>query len=273
MKQKKKIELKYGKEKEEIKKNIDLTILSMKNEYDSFINNLKNGNYKSCEELLSDTHKKIIEYKNDLEKKINEEIPKYREKLLKELDFIVEKLKKKPSKIYEGKFSSNEMFKSIYNAEEIAQDIFRYGVNTLCVLELGFIGISTLTLTATEGIVVATTQIGSSFLSLGSIISFGIGGLMGIAIPLTIHGGFMLYKKLVEKNKYIELVQKAKKDLENSLKQYEKNICDILEKIKKEIEQVVTKFFELQNVTLNGIKKHMKEWLLLKEEIKNIIEK
>ena len=40
-------------------------------------------------------------------------------------------------------------------------------------------------------------------------------------------------KKVVEKNKYIELVQKAKKDLENSLKQYEKNIYDILEKIKK----------------------------------------
>ena len=119
----------------------------------------------------------------------------------------------------------------------------------------------------------AAVKVGGAFLSLNSLINFGIGGLMGIAIPLVINGGFMLYKKLVEKNKYIELVQKAKKDLENSLKQYEKNIYDILEKIKKDIEEAVTKFFELQNVTLNGIKKHMKEWLLLKEEIKNIIEK
>ncbi len=47
---------------------------------------------------------------------------------------------------------------------------------------------------------------------------------------------FCFIKKLIEKNKNIELVQKAKKDLEYSLIQYENNIYDILDKIKKDIE-------------------------------------
>ncbi len=269
---KKKIELKYENEKEEIKKNIDSTILSMKNEYDSCINDLKNGNYKSCDDLLTKAYNNINKYKIDLEKKINEEIPKYREKLLKELNFIVKKLNKKPSKIYEGNFSSNGMFTSIYKAEEIAQNVFLYGVNILCVIEYSLLGISTLTLTAAEGVGVAVAQVGGAFLSFGSLIGAGIGFALGIAIPYTIQGAFYLYKKLVEKNKYIELVQNAKKELEHSLKQYEEKMYEILNKIKEENQIAVEKFFKLQNVKLNGIKEHMQEWLLLKEEIKNEIE-
>ena len=87
------------------------------------------------------------------------------------------------------------MFKSIYNAEKIAQDIYRYGLYGLCIIEYTLLGISTLTVTAAKGVVFAATKVGGAFLSLDFLIGCGIGGLIGIAIPLVINGGFMLYKK------------------------------------------------------------------------------
>ena len=242
---KKKIELKYEEEKEEIKKNINNTINSMKNEYDLFVDNLKNGKFESYEDLLTKTKNKIEEHKKNLEKKINNEIPKFRENLLKELPTIKNN-KHKLSKIYEGNLSSYGMFKSIYNAEEIAQNIFLYGANALNLIELGLLGISTISISAAEGVAVAATQLGGAFISLGSLLSFAIGGLLGIAIPLTIKGGFSLYKKLVEKKKYIELIQNAKKELEKSLQEYEKKIIEILDTIKDSIQEAVK--MELKNI-------------------------
>ena len=75
-------------EKEEIKKNINNTINSMKNEYDLFVDNLKNGKFESYEDLLTKTKNKIEEHKKNLENKITKEIPKFRENLLKELPTI-----------------------------------------------------------------------------------------------------------------------------------------------------------------------------------------
>ena len=164
------------------------------------------------------------------------------------------------------------MFKSIYNAEEIAQNIFFYGANALSVIELGLIGISTISLTAAKGVAVAAAHVGGGILSLGFLLSCAIGGLIGIAAPLTIKGGFFLYKKLVEKNKYIELIQNAKKELEKSLKEYEKKIVDILDTIKDSIQEAVKKFFISQNEKLNGIKEHLNEWMLLRDEINNAIQ-
>ena len=60
---------------------------------------------------------------------------------------------------------------------------------------------STLTLIVAKGVVFTATKVGGAFLSLKTLIGFGIGDLLEFGIPLTIHGGFMLYKKLVEKNK------------------------------------------------------------------------
>ena len=45
----------------------------------------------------------------------------------------------------------------------------------------------------------------------------------------------------------------------------------ILKKITEEIELAVKKFFTVQNVKLDGIKKHMEDWLALREQIINYL--
>ena len=268
---KKKLENVHKNETKEIKEFIDTTIKSMKNEYDHLIEEIEKGNIKDYEKSLRKTSGKIEEYKFDLENKINNEIPNFRKKLLLQLNFIVEKMKK--IWINKGNLNSFDLFRSIYEAEAKAFEIMGKTSLGILVVDLGLIGISSATVIAAEGAVVAAGQAISGIFSLSSLVSCGIGALIGASIPLAIHGGFALYKKLVEKGRYIELISNAKKELEKSLSIYENNINSILRKITDEIEMAVKKFFDIQNIKLDGIKKHMDDWLELREQIIKCLEK
>jgi len=271
IKTKENLENVYKIEKEKIKEYIDSTIIEMKNEYDKLINDIKKGTTTMYEESLKNTSKKIEKHKFNLESKINDEIPKFRTRLLKQLNLITEKLKR--ISVNKGNLSSYDLFKSINDAEMKTFEWMGKGSLGLLVLDLGFLGFSAATTVAVEGAAVAITSFGHAFFSLATLASLGVGAAIGLAIPYTIHGGFTLYKKFVEKKKYIELISNAKKELEKSLSNYEENINIILKKITDDIELAVKRFFLIQNVKLDGIKKHMGEWLLFREQIINNLQK
>ena len=252
-------------ESKKIKEFIDPTIKSMKNEYDNLINEIKKGNIKDYEASLYETSGKIEKYRFDLENKINTEIPNFRKKLLSQLNFITERLKK--IRVNKGNLSSYDLFKSIYDAETKTFEMIDKGMTGLFILDLGFIGISSLSTVAIEGAAVAAGEIAGGIFSLSGVISIGIGAVIGALIQPTIHVGFKLYKKIVEKGKYIELISNAKIELEKSLLNYEENINLLLKKITDDIKLAVKKFFSIQNTKLDGIKKHMNDWLSLREEI------
>ena len=257
----------YDKEKKTIKEFIDSTIISMKNEYDNFLKEINEGKIKDYEKNLKETSEKIEVHRFNLENKINNEIPNFRKKLLSQLNFIAERLK--TISINKGNLSSYGLFQSIDDAECKAFDIMGKGSLGLLVLDLGFLGFSALTTIAAEGVAVAVGEAVGGVFSFSGLASFGIGALIGAAIPACIHFGFKVYKKIVEKDKYIEMIKNAKIELEKSLNSYEENVNSILKKITDEIELAVKKFFTMQNVKLDGIKKHMKDWLLLREQILN----
>jgi len=277
LKQKKNLENVHKIETIKIKEFIDSTIKSMKKVYDNLINDIKEGNIKDYEKSLKETSGKIGEYKFDLENKINNEIPNFRKKLLLQLNFITERLKK--INVNKGNLSSFGLFQSIYEAElkVIGNTMGVMGIGSLGLLvyDLGLIGFSTATTIATEGFAVVGEAFSGLF-SWSSLASFGIGcgigAAIGIGIPLVIHGGFALYKKIVEKKRYIELISNVKIELEKSLASYEENINLILRKITNEIEMAVKKFFAIQNVKLEGIKKHIDDWLALREQIINCLQ-
>ena len=264
---KEKLENEYKIEKEEIKKYIDSTIISMKNEYEILIDEIEKGKTKDYENSLKNTSKNIEKHKFSLESKINDEIPKFRKKLLFQLNFITERLKR--IKVNKGDLSTYNLFKSINDAEMKTFEWIGKGSLGLLVLDLGFIGFSSATVVAVEGVSVAVSVFSEAFFSLATLASLGIGAAIGLAIPYSVHYGFELYKKIVEKKKYIELISKAKKELEKSLSYYEDNINNILKKITHEIELAVERFFLIQNIKLDGIRKHMEEWLLLRKQIIN----
>ena len=249
----------------------------MKNEYDNLLNEIKEGKIKDYERSIKKTSEKIEEYKFDLENKINNEIPNFRKILLKQLYFITERLEK--INVNKGNLNSFKLFQSIYKAEEKVLnvidktfDLAGKGGLVMSILDLGF---STATTIAAEGVSAAAGETLGGFFSLSTLastgIGLGIGAAMGIGVPLIIHGGFALYKKIVEKNRYIELISNAKIELEKSLASYEENINLILRKITDEIEIAVKKFFAIQNVKLEGIKKHIDDWLALRERIINCL--
>ena len=266
---KKKLENEYKNETKKIKEFIDSTIKSMKNEYDNLIDEINKGKIKDYEKSLNKTAGTIEEYRFNLESKINNEIPNFRKKLLSQLNFITERLKK--ISVNKGNLNSYNLFQSIYDTEAKTFDLIGKGSIGLLVLDLGFMGFSALTTVAAEGAAVAIGEAVGGIFSLAGVASFGIGIGIGIAIQLSIHGGFKLYKKIVEKKKYIELISNAKIELEKSLSNYEENINSILKKITDEIELAVKRFFSVQNIKLDGIKKHMKDWLSLREQIINCL--
>ena len=268
---KQKLENEYKIEKKEIKNYIDSTIIAMKNEYDQLIDDIKKGTTIMYEESLKNTSKNIEKHKFNLESTINDEIPKFRKKLLLQLNFITERLKR--ISVNKGNLSSYDLFKSINDAEMKTFEWMGKGSLGLLVLDLGLLGFSTATTVAMEGAAVAIASFGQAFFSLATLASLGLGAVIGLAIPYSIHVGFILYKKFVEKKKYIELISNAKKELEKSLSNYEENINNILKKITDEIELAVKRFFLIQNVKLEGIKKHMGEWLLFREQIINNLQK
>ena len=267
IKTKQNLENVHKNESKEIKTFIDSTIKSMKKVYDNLLDEIKKGNIKDYEKSLNETSGKIEEYKFDLENKINNEIPNFRKKLLNQLNFITERLKK--IRVNKGNLDSYNLFQSINDAEAKTFEIMGKGSIGLLALDLGLIGLSTITTVAAEGAAVAVGEAVGGLFTLGSVLSFGIGALIGIGIQLSVHGGFKLYKKIVEKKRYIELISNAKIELEKSLSNYEDNINLILKKITDEIELAVKKFFSVQNVKLDGIKKHMNDWLALREQLIN----
>ena len=274
---KKNLENVHKNETIKIKEFIDSTIKSMKNEYDNLLNEVKEGKIKDYEESIDKTSEKIEEYKFDLENKINNEIPNFRKRLLLQLNFITERLKK--IEINKGNLNSSRLFQSIEEAEfqVIGKTFEVMGIGSIGViaLDLGFLGFSTATAIAAEGVATVAGEALSGFFSLSTLVEVGIGigfgALISVGVPLIIHGGFALYKKIVEKNRYIELISNAKIELEKSLASYEENINLILRKITDEIEMAVKKFFAIQNVKLEGIKKHIDDWLALREQIINCL--
>ena len=239
----------------------------MKNEYEHLKEEIEKGNIKDYEKALGETSGKIEEYKFDLENKINNEIPNFRKKLLLQLNFIVEKLEK--IWINKGNLNSFDLFRSIYEAKEKAVEIV--GKTSFSIF-LGLARISAATEVAAHIASVAMGPAVSEIFFLSSFVSLGIGAIIAVSIPLAIRGGFALYKKLVEKSRYIELISNAKIELEKSLSIYENNINSILRKITDEIEMAVKKFFTIQNVKLDGIKKHMDDWLELRKQIIKCLE-
>ena len=235
----------------------------MKNEYDHLKEEIEKGNIKDYEKALGETSGKIEEYKFDLENKINNEIPNFRKKLLLQLNFIVEKLKK--IWINKGNLNSFDLFHSEEKAVEIVG-------KTSFGIYLGLTRISGATMVAGYVAAFAIGEAVGEIICATSMVSLGIGAIIGVSIPLAIRGGFALYKKLVEKSRYIELISNAKIELEKSLSIYENNINSILRKITDEIEMAVKKFFTIQNVKLDGIKKHMDDWLELRKQIIKCLE-
>lgn len=266
---KKKLENEYKIETKKIKEFIDSTIKSMKKEYDNLINKIQEGNIDDYEISLRNSSSTIEEYKFELESKINDEIPNFRKKLLAQLNFITERLKR--IRVNKGNLNSFDLFDSIYDTEKKVFDILGKADLGLLALDLSYLGYLSITAVAAEGIGVAVGEAVGGIFSLTGLVSFGIGAAIGVSIVGAIHGGFKLYKKLVEKKRYIELISNAKSELENSLSNYEKNIDSILKKITDEIKMAVEKFFSVQNVKLDGIKKNMKVWLSLREEIINCL--
>ena len=119
----------------------------------------------------------------------------------------------------------------------------------------------------------------SQGLSLSSLIS-GLGtglawtGIVGVSLVGLfglIHGGFFLYKKITEKKKYIELVEKAKKELMASCPNYKDKIDSILEDMKKQIEKAVVKFEEIIYSKKEGIKNNKEEWMNLYQKFKELL--
>ena len=72
------------------------------------------------------------------------------------------------------------------------------------------------------------TEIVKGIFSLSSLGGFCLGIAGGICVIYSIHGVFVLYKKLMEKNRYIELVEKAKIELEKSVSDYREYVYEIL---------------------------------------------
>ena len=182
-----------------------------------------------------------------------------------QLNFIVEKLKK--IWINKGNLNSFDLFRSIYEAEEKAFEIVEKTSIGISVFSYGLISILTET-----GAAVAIGQAVSEVILFSSVVSFCIGCIIAVSIPFVFRGGFALYKKLVEKSRYIELISNAKIELEKSLSIYENNINSILRKVTDEIEMAVKKFFTIQNVKLDGIKKHKDDWLELRKQIIKCLE-
>ena len=270
---KKNLKNEYDNESKKVKEFIDSTIKSMKSVYNNLLDEIDKGNIKDYEKSLQEAGEKIFEYKFDLEIKINYEIPIFRKNLLSKLDFITDRLKQ--ININQGNLDSYDLFKSIYDTEKKTFDIIGKGSLGFVIYDLSAACLSTITAVAAEGVTtVAGEAIGGMF-SMSSLLSvgFGLGVGLGLAIAthMSIHGLFKLYKKSVEKKRYIELIVNAKKDLEKSLLSYEENVNMILKKITEEIELAVKKFFTVQNVKLDGIKKHMEDWLALREQIINYL--
>ena len=99
------------------------------------------------------------------------------------------------------------------------------------IFDIGGSAISGITTATSEGIgVVASqaTQFAKGIFSLPSLEGFCLGIGIAIGINYFIHGVFALYKKLVEKNKYIELIEKAKIELEKSVSDYREYVYEIL---------------------------------------------
>ena len=99
------------------------------------------------------------------------------------------------------------------------------------IFDIGGNAISGITTATSEGIgVVASqaTQFAKGIFSLSSLEGFCLGIGIAISINYSIHGVFALYKKLVEKNKYIEFVEKAKIELEKSVSDYREYVYEIL---------------------------------------------
>ena len=178
----------------------------------------------------------------------------------------MEKLKK--IWINKGNLNSFDLFRSIYEAEEKAFEMM--GKPSILIF-IGMNGITAATLVAGQIAAVAIGEAVAEILGVTSVVTWGIGCILG-TFPLAILGGFTLYKKLVEKSRYIELISNAKIELEKSLSIYENNINSILRKITDEIEMAVKKFFTIQNVKLDGIKKHMDDWLELRKQIIKCLE-
>ena len=249
---------------------IDSKYKNMEDEYDKLIKDFKDGNFKDYNASIEETVKKINIIKKDLEKNMNNEFNKFREDMIKELDFIGNRLKElKISK--EKNINSIEIFKSVDETQIFVYLI--YGSIVLLPVLAPVVAFESIydhsdyrtipSAIAIDWIFLACcTGIGLPGVGIGALIAASIGGL--------IHGGFSLYKKLTEKEKYIESIENEKISLKNSCSEVKKEINKNLEENKKQLESAVDKFERSFLSKNEGIKNHKEEWLSLFQKFKKI---
>ena len=256
---------------------IDSKFELMKEEYDKLIKDFKDGNFESYKKSIEITSEKINDISKDLEKMINNEIKDFQEDLCKELEFIERNLKEL-SMNKNANINDDKLFDSIENAERsvfgVAGGIL-YGAGQL----VGLLG-----MVVAEGAVATPLGLGAlvyffqhttlSAITSGLTTCAATGGIIGaslLGLAGLVHGGFCLYKKFTEKDKYIELIEKEKKELNYSCSNCKTKVKSVLKDMKNQIELAVEKFEEILFSKKEGIKNNKEEWMKLYKSFKNLI--
>ena len=253
---------KLNKNKGIFDKLIDSKFQLMEKEYDKVINNFNNGNFKSYEKSIEDVAEKINKIKEDLQSKINEEFKHFTEEIMKELNFIVELLKE--LKIKEEKNANDiDMFQSVNETEKT---VFG-GAGVVLVSPI----VLTVYLLCRQNpfgwFLLAGGIYGATFLTTTMIATTG--GI-GAGVAGLVHLGFSLYKKYTEKDKYIELIENAKKELKNSCSEIKTEVNKNLETNKNQIESAVKNFEEIFFSKSEGLINHKEEWLTIFNKFKKL---
>jgi hypothetical protein len=256
---------------------IDSKFDNMKEEYDKLIKDFKDGNFESYKKSIEITSEKINDISKDLEKMINNEIKDFQEDLCKELEFIERNLKEL-SMNNKANINDDKLFDSVENAERsvfgVAGGIL-YGTGQL----VGLLGIvivegATATPLGLGALVYFLQNMTLSSLTSGLTSCLATGGIVGaslLGLAGLVHGGFYLYKKFTEKDRYIELIENEKKELKSSCSNCKTKVTSILEEIKNQIELAVEKFEDILYSKKEGIKNNKEEWMNLYQKFKELL--
>lgn len=221
----------------------------MEKEFDKLIQDFKDGNFKSYEKSMKNTYEKINEIKSELEKNLNDEIKKFQKDMMKELDFIIKNIQ--DLELEKKKYENNNMFEEANNNELglLAGEVY-----------LVYLLKEPLALTFLFALA-----------SGNALFALGVFGAVGVGIAGIIHGSFWIYKKLTQKKKYIEIIEKEKKELISSSSTFKNQVNSSLEDYKNQIEKRVTYTEDILFSTKEGIRKNKEKWLKLYKEFKELI--
>ena len=181
---------------------------------------------------------------------------------MKELNFIVELLKE--LKIKEEENANNiDMFHSVNETEK---NIFQ-GAGFVLISPIFLTGYLLIQQNPIGWLLLGGGIYGATFLT-SSIIA--VTGGIGAGIAGLVHLGFSLYKKYKEKDKYIELIENAKKELKTTCSEIKTEVNKNLETNKNQIESAVKNFEEIFFSKSEGLINHKEEWLTIFNKFKKL---